>query len=166
MSGQITRKDIIEDEALRWGEEYAKLMEEAIGKNKEFVASIIALNAENVKLRRAENQTEFLKQKNEVKLLTEQTIGTLKEQLIIETNAEKVRQEAIRTQKLELDVIAKKASAQKRSNVLTIEERVQNEVNNKALKQAESKMQLTCRESRLSDKTNKSNIVVDRYVFR
>jgi len=36
----------------------------------------------------------------------------------------------------------------------------------KALKQAESKMQLTCRESRLSDKTNKSNIVVDRYVFR
>ena len=36
----------------------------------------------------------------------------------------------------------------------------------KALKQAESKMQLTCRESRLSDKTNKSNLVVDRYVFR
>ena len=35
----------------------------------------------------------------------------------------------------------------------------------KALKQAESKMQLTCRESRLSDKTNKSNLVVDRYVF-
>ena len=35
----------------------------------------------------------------------------------------------------------------------------------KALKQADSKMQLTCREFRLSDKKNVSNIVVEKYVF-
>lgn len=35
----------------------------------------------------------------------------------------------------------------------------------KALKQADSKMQLTCREYKPSDKTSKSNIVVNKYVF-
>jgi hypothetical protein len=35
----------------------------------------------------------------------------------------------------------------------------------KALKQANSKMNLTCRELRPSDKFNKSNIMVQRYVF-
>jgi len=136
MSGQITRKDIITDEALRWGSEYAKVMEEAIGKNREFVDTIVALNAENVKLRRSENQTEFLKQKNEVKLLTEKTNASIREQLTLETSLEKIKQEKIRTEKLELDAINKKAAAQKRSNTLTIEERVQNEINNRALKQA------------------------------
>lgn len=135
MSGQITRKDIITDEALKWGSEYAKVMEEAIGKNREFVDTIVALNAENVKLRRSENQTEYLKQKNEVKLLTEKTNASIKEQLALETSLEKIKQEKIRTEKLELDAINKKAIAQKRSNTLTIEERVQNEVNNRALKQ-------------------------------
>jgi TP901 family phage tail tape measure protein len=136
MSGQITRRDIIEDEALRWGSEYAKVMEEAIGKNREFVDTIVALNAENVKLRRSENQTEYLKQKNEVKLLTEKTNASIKEQLTLETSLEKIKQEKIRTEKLELDAINKKSNAQKKSNALTIEERVQNEVNNRALKQS------------------------------
>ena len=35
----------------------------------------------------------------------------------------------------------------------------------KALKQADSKMNLTCREYRPSDKMSKSNIVVNKYVF-
>jgi predicted aconitase len=35
----------------------------------------------------------------------------------------------------------------------------------KALKQADSKMNLTCREYRPSDKKNQSNIVVNRHVF-
>lgn len=135
MSGQITRRDIIEDEALRWGPEYAKQLDIAISKNKEFVDSLVLLNAENVKLRRSENQTEFLKQKSEVKIAIEKNIGALKEQLVAETNVEKVRQESLRTEKLSLDVASKKASAQKRNTSLTAEERVQNELNNRALKQ-------------------------------
>ena len=35
----------------------------------------------------------------------------------------------------------------------------------KALKQAESKMNVTCREYRPSDKMSKSNVVVNKYVF-
>jgi hypothetical protein len=134
MSGQITRKDIITDDALQWSKEYGKTLDEAIAKNKEFVDSIILLNAENVKLRRAENQTEFLKQKNEVRLLTEKANSAIKEQLALETSAEKIRQEAIRTEKLALDVEAKKAAALKRNNTLSLEERVLNEAKNKALK--------------------------------
>jgi len=136
MSGQITRKDIITDEALNWGRDYAKVMDEAIGKNKEFVDTIVALNAENVKLRRSENQTEFLKQKNEIKLITEKNNAALKEQMNLEIALEKIKQESVRTAKLELDVESKKEAAKKRNNKLTIEERVQNEVNNRLLKQA------------------------------
>ena len=80
--GTITRKEIITDDALAWGKEYGDALDVAIAKNKAFVDSIILLNAENVKLRRSENQTEYIKQKNEVKLLAEQSIVTLKEQLI------------------------------------------------------------------------------------
>ena len=47
MSGQITRKDIITDDAISWGNDYAKILEAAISKNKEFVASVIAINEAN-----------------------------------------------------------------------------------------------------------------------
>jgi len=71
-----------------------------------------------------------------VKLLTEKTNASIREQLTLETSLEKIKQEKLRTEKLELDAINKKAIAQKKSNTLTIEERVQNEINNRALKQA------------------------------
>lgn len=136
MSGQITRKEIIEDEALKWGDLYAETLDKAIAKNKEFVQSIVALNAENVKLKRAENQTDFIKQKNDSRLASEQLINKIKEQQAEEIKLDKIKQEALKTEKLELDIANKKATAQKRSTQLTIEERVQNEVNNKLLKQA------------------------------
>jgi TP901 family phage tail tape measure protein len=133
--GTITRKDIITDDALRWGDEYAKTLNEAIAKNREFVDSIILLNAENVKLRRSENQTEFIKQKNEVKLLAEQSIVTLKEQQIAETNLEKVKQEALKTEKLALDVANKKQAASRAGIKLSVEERLANEQNNRIAKE-------------------------------
>ena len=136
MSGQITRKSIIEDEALKWGEVYADTLDKAIAKNKDFIASIVALNAENVKLRRAENQTDYISRKNELKLATDKTILSLKEQQVLEISLDKIKQEALRTEKLALDVANKKAIVQKKNTQLTIEERVQNEVNNKLLKQA------------------------------
>lgn len=51
MSTAITRKEIIEDEAIKWGEDYVKMLQPAIEKNKEFVDSILALNEANKKLR-------------------------------------------------------------------------------------------------------------------
>ncbi|WP_445453087.1 hypothetical protein [Flavobacterium sp. 25HG05S-40] len=80
MSGIITRKKIIEDEALQWGETYAKNLQPAVDKNKEFVASILALNAANEQVRNSRNDKELqvnLKKSNE---LGEQAIGIWKEQ--------------------------------------------------------------------------------------
>jgi TP901 family phage tail tape measure protein len=119
--GTITRKDIITDDALRWGDEYAKTLNDAIAKNREFVDSIILLNAENVKLRRSENQTEFIKQKNEVKLLAEKSISSIKEQLVIETSLEKIKRDQINTSKLNIELDVKKIKAQKEINVLDVE---------------------------------------------
>ena len=133
--GTITRKDIITDDALRWGDEYAKTLNEAVAKNKEFVDSIILLNAENVKLRRSENQTEFIKQKNEVKLISEKAISLIKEQQVAESSLEKVKQEALKTEKLALDIAKKKQDATRATIKLTVEERLANEQKNRAEKE-------------------------------
>lgn len=133
--GTITRKDIITDEALKWGDEYAKNLNQAIAINKEFVDSIILLNAENVKLRRSENQTEFIKQKNEVRLIAEKSILLLKEEQVAETNLEKVKQEALKTEKLALDIAKKKQDATKTTIKLSVEERLANEQNNRLAKE-------------------------------
>jgi len=52
-------KDIIEDGAIDWGKDYVTNMEAAIAKNKEFVESILALNAANAKVRGAGSQKEL-----------------------------------------------------------------------------------------------------------
>jgi hypothetical protein len=79
-TGQITRKEIIEDEALRWGEDYAKLMEKAIGKNKEFVESILALNEANKQLRASGNQKELAENQRLANVQGEKALGIWKEQ--------------------------------------------------------------------------------------
>lgn len=133
--GTITRNRIIQDDAINWGEDYAKNVRLAKTANEEFVATIITLNAENTKLRRSENQTDYLKQKNEAKLATDKVILSLKEQQALEVSLEKIKQESIRTDKAALGLESQKEAVKKRNTQLTIEERVQNEVLNKALKQ-------------------------------
>ena len=69
----ITRKQIIEDEAIRWGEEYVKNLQPAVDKNKEFIASILALNEANNQLRNSQNNKQFFRTKEEILLLHEET---------------------------------------------------------------------------------------------
>ena len=57
--GQITRKEVIEDEALNWGGDYAKTMEAAIAKNKEFVGVILEMHKAGSLLRGSTNQKEL-----------------------------------------------------------------------------------------------------------
>lgn len=111
--GQITRKDVITDEALNWGADYAKLMDQAIGKNKEFVTGILAMHEANNKLRRSENQTDYLKQKNDLKLITDQTILSLKEQHVAETNLEKIKKTSLVTLKEEEKLKQEKLKTEK-----------------------------------------------------
>ena len=53
-SGAITRRQIIEDEALNWGPEYAKNLEAVIQKNKEAVAAILSFAEANEKIKNAD----------------------------------------------------------------------------------------------------------------
>lgn len=133
--GTITRKDIITDDALRWGDEYRKIMEGAVAINRDFVDTIILLNAENVKLRRSENQTEFIKQKNEVRLVSEKAISLIKEEQVEETKLEKITQEKLKTEKLAIDLANKKQAAIKSNIKLSVEERLANEQNNRIAKE-------------------------------
>lgn len=78
--GQITRRDIIEDEALKWGPEYGKQMEVAIGKNKEFANSILLVNQAMSDLRKTTSQKDFnvvLERTNE---LSKQSVNVWREQ--------------------------------------------------------------------------------------
>lgn len=79
-TGQITRKEIIEDEALRWGEDYAKLMEKAIEKNKEFVGSILALNEANKQVRGSGSQKELAENQRRANAEGERAVAIWKEQ--------------------------------------------------------------------------------------
>ncbi len=82
--GQITRKDIITDDALNWGPDYAKLMDEAIGKNKEFVQGILALHEASVKLRASNNSKDHLENHKKANEENNKTLAIWKEQIQLE----------------------------------------------------------------------------------
>lgn len=134
--GTITRKDLITDEGLEFGKEYAKNVQLAIEANKELVDSAKALAQIANSYQKANNSQAFITAKNEEKLALQRVENAIKAEEVALKSAEKIKQEALRTKKLELDAIAKEEAAKKRSTKLTIEERVQIEVNNRALKQA------------------------------
>lgn len=84
MSNQITRKDIIEDEALRWGVEYEKMMQKPIEKNKEFVSTLLEIYEANKKVRSASNDSEYQNSIKRTNELTQTSIGIWKEQIQLE----------------------------------------------------------------------------------
>jgi TP901 family phage tail tape measure protein len=80
MSGATTRKQIIEDDAILWGKEYATNVELAKNKNKEFVDSILLLNEANLKLRASRNDKEYQANQKITNQLGEKSISVWKEQ--------------------------------------------------------------------------------------
>lgn len=136
MSGTITRKDLITDEGLEFGKEYAKNIRLAIEANDDLVDSAKALAQIANSYQKANNSQAFITAKNEEKLALQKVENAIKAEELALKSAEKIKQEALRTRKLELDAINKEETAKKRSTKLTIEERVQNEINNRVLKQA------------------------------
>lgn len=134
--GTITRKDLITDEGLEFGKEYAKNIQVAIQANNELVDSAKALAQVATAYQKANNSQAYITAKNEEKLALQRVENAIKAEEAALKSAEKIKQEALRTKKLELDAINKEEAAKKRSTKLTIEERVQNEINNRVLKQA------------------------------
>ncbi|SHF89577.1 tape measure domain-containing protein [Flavobacterium fluvii] len=82
--GTITRKDIITDDALNWGEDYKKTMELAIGKNKEFAISILEMNEANKLLRGSTNQKEFAENSKKLNEQNKKSLDIWKEQIQLE----------------------------------------------------------------------------------
>ena len=80
MDGTITRKDIIQDDAINWGAEYAKIMDMAIGKNKEFASGILAINDANNLLRASNTQKEYIENQKKVNDEANKTLIVWKEQ--------------------------------------------------------------------------------------
>lgn len=82
--GQITRKDIITDEALNWGQDYKAAMEAAILKNKEFTAGILDLHNANQLLRGSIDQKTFVENQKKVNDAAQKNIAVWKEQIQLE----------------------------------------------------------------------------------
>ena len=134
--GTITRKDLITDEGLEFGKEYAKNINLAIEANKELIESAKALNVIAGQYQKIGNTQQYTALKQQETLETTKAMNAIKLEVEAIKAAEKAKQESLRTRKLELDAMAKEEAAKKRNTKLTIEERVELEANNKALKQA------------------------------
>lgn len=80
----ITRKEIIEDEALKWGEQYVKMLDPAIAKNKEFVQSLILLYEANKKVRSSSNEKDYLENSRKSNEIADKSIEIWKEQIQLE----------------------------------------------------------------------------------
>ncbi|UYW01797.1 phage tail tape measure protein [Flavobacterium agricola] len=154
--GIITRKDIIQDEALRWGEEYAKNVEKAIKANDQMVLLTKELGRLYKELEKVQNKSELVKKQEEFNKVMKETTQEAKKIHEAEIANEKIKQEKIKTlreeaiaeQKLaqekqktiaatvRAEEVERKANvAKEKGTKLTIEERVQNEQNNRILKQ-------------------------------
>ncbi|MEW5677055.1 phage tail tape measure protein [Flavobacterium enshiense] len=121
-NGVITRKEVIEDDALHWGTEYVKNLEKAISKNNEFKSNILELAKAAKTMKNAGNNSELLKaQQKEVEIISK-TKDVWKEQIQLENQL--------------ISIKRKQQLASESTNQAVIKERVELEVMNKAMKQA------------------------------
>lgn len=88
---QITRKDIISDDAIKWGSEYVKYVNEAIGKNKEFVDALKVLNEQTSKGRLAKDVQAFIEAQKKLNEENEKTKVILTEQMKLENQLATVK---------------------------------------------------------------------------
>jgi TP901 family phage tail tape measure protein len=140
--GIVTRKDMFSDDALDFGKEYSKNIQTAIDANKVLVDSVKELNKQVQNFKVANNQKDYITAKQAEALATQQAIDAIKKQEAAEISADKVKRSAIATMEAErkakqavTDAENKAQKAKEASVKLTVEERLQNELNNKALKQ-------------------------------
>lgn len=88
---QITRSDIISDDAIKWGSEYVKYVNEAIGKNKEFVDALKVLNEQTSKGRLAKDVQAFVEAQKKANEEAEKTKVILTEQVKLENQLATVK---------------------------------------------------------------------------
>lgn len=82
--GTITRSELITDDALKWGDEYVKELNQAIAKNKEFVDSVKEINKLASSIKMVESSKEYKKAKEQEIILLQQANVVWKEQTQLE----------------------------------------------------------------------------------
>ncbi len=95
--GVITRKDIITDEALAFGKEYRKNVDEAIQTNKELIDQFKTLLKVSGDYRKAQDSYDFRKAKQEQSLLNQKILNDLKQVSSLEKELEKIKREKLKT---------------------------------------------------------------------
>ena len=141
--GIITRKQVIEDEALNWGPEYAKQVQLAIDKNKEFSKGVIELNNIAKLIKNSTNNSEYIKAKT-------QEIEITKKQAII-------WREQIQLENQLISTIKKKQLISEGTSRALIKERVELQETAKALKsEARERLGLVSSYERLNTQRNKA----------
>ena len=141
--GVITRKQVIEDEALNWGAEYQKQVQLAIDKNKEFSKGVIELNNIAKLIKNSTNNTEYIKAKT-------QEIEISKTQSV-------VWREQIQLENQLISAIKKKQLISEGTSRALIKERVELQETAKALKsEARERLGLVSSYERLNTQRNKA----------
>ncbi len=133
--GIITRKEVIQDEALKWGEPYGQTVDLAIAKNKEFKSSILEMASVLKAIKGAYDNSAYLAARDQEKIANINAINLIRQMTELEKGLEKIKQEQINTSKKQADSANKLASTQKTSIKLTIEEKIENEILNREKRQ-------------------------------
>lgn len=102
--GIITRKDIITDEALAFGKEYRKNVEEAIEANDSLIKQFKTLLKVSGDYRKAQNESEYRKKLEEERLTNVKIINDLKQMSTLERELEKIKKQKLTTEREMLKV--------------------------------------------------------------
>lgn len=127
--GIITRKQVIEDDALTWGSTYAKQTQIAIDKNKEFVQGIVQIASIQKQIKDATGNSAYTAALQQGILATQKAILAIKEREAAEISANKVKISSIALEE-------KERKAKDATNKMTLDEKILLAETNKQLKEA------------------------------
>ena len=97
--GVITRKDIITDEALSFGKEYRKNVEEAIQANDELIRQFKTLLDVTKSYRKAESNTDYKQEKAKEAQANQEILNSIKQMEQAERALERIRKEKLKTER-------------------------------------------------------------------
>jgi hypothetical protein len=95
--GIVTRRDMFSDDAMAFGEVYAKQLNVAIDANKVLVDSVKELNKQVQNFKVANNQKDYIAAKQAEALATQQAIDAIKRQEAAEISANRIRISSLAT---------------------------------------------------------------------
>lgn len=132
--GVITRKDIIEDEALKWGDDYAQEIKKAVNAQEILLKQTKEMMGIMSQYYKIKTMSEYISLKQQETLITQQAVNAIKLEETAMLASEKVKKAKLVTLKQELALQSQKDRQVKSSIKLTIDEKIQLQETAKALK--------------------------------